>query len=356
MSATVAIVTFEEKANIGESFDEALRLIGGIDELNVSERSVVVKVGVYSHKAENHSSVDVVRAITESFYNAPEIFLVESDNYQGTGSERLKIWQELFSERIAPFNLSEDANAQSVVLAGQKMELSPILFKPNVIVDTHILRTYARGSILKNLFGCIPDPKKAKFHKNTILFPLLADIYEAIGGIDLAVLDGTYLWRGGSNLGEPANILVVGRDAVAVETVGAYLGGLKPREMPVLQEFTKRGLGEGDLDQIEIVGMPLEPLKEMLRAATRALEKKWERYRKAQKGKGWSPTIDRLIQEGFFNLPNKRTRADVEKALRDRGIATEGRSSVIYTTLTRKVKKGKLRGAKGPEGWSYWAE
>jgi len=74
--------------------------------------------------------------------------------------------------------------------------LSHILFKTNVFVKTHILRSLEKGSILKSLFGCVSDPKKAKFHKNEIFYTLLADVYETIGGIDLAVLDGTYLWRG----------------------------------------------------------------------------------------------------------------------------------------------------------------
>jgi uncharacterized protein (DUF362 family) len=40
---------------------------------------------------------------------------------------------------------------------------------------------------------------------------------------------------------------VVGRDAVAVDTVGAVLAGLNPKKMLVIEEFVERGLGEGDL-------------------------------------------------------------------------------------------------------------
>ncbi len=158
-------------------------------------------------------------------------------------------------------------------LAGIEINLSHILFKPNVFVSTHILRSFQRGSILKNLFGCTPTPKKAKFHKDEIFYPLLADIYEAVGGIDLAVLDGTYFWRGAGSARVRTNALLVGRDAVAVETVGAILAGLKPDKMPVIQEFVKRGLGEGDLNKIEVVGIPLEDLKTKFSFAAKDLEK-----------------------------------------------------------------------------------
>lgn len=357
MSSKVAVVEFgkegkEGKESVAESYREALRLIGGIDELNTPERSVVVKVGVFSHKAENHSSVEVVDAIINNFSKAPQIFLTESDNYRGTGTERLQIWRELFNERVVPFNLSEDTNTKRVTLAGLEMELSHLLFKPSILVDTHVFRTYERGSILKNLFGCTPDPKKAKFHKDTIFYSLLADIFEAVGGIDLAVMDGTYLWH--DDLREPMNILLIGRDAVAVETVGAYLAGLKPEKMQTIQEFVKRGLGVGDLKEIEIVGTPLEELKQKCASAAKTLKK--EREKRGGAPKIWSPAIDELIKGGFFNLPNKRTGKDVEKALTGKGIATKGKLSVINTTLNRKAKKGLLKGEKGPDGWIYWTE
>ena len=352
MTSKVAIVKFDE--NEAESLKEALRLIGGIDDLNTPKRTVVVKVGVFSHKAGNHTSFGFVDAIIGSFNKAPKVFIAESDNYRGTGLERLQIWKELFNERVIPVNLSDLTDARDVTLTGREMKLSNVLFKPNVLVNTHILRTFERGSILKNLFGCVPIRKKAKFHKTEVFCPLLADIFEAIGGIDLSVMDGTYLWRGAGDLRVRMNILLVGRDVVAVETVGAILAGLKPEKMPVTQEFVKRGLGEGDKDNIEIVGVPFESLREEFRSAVKTLKKKWRERGGAPKS--WSSGVDTLIGEGFFKLPNKRTRKDVTKALEAMGISTKGNAGVIATTLTRRVGKGKLKAAKDPDGWVYWTE
>jgi uncharacterized protein (DUF362 family) len=230
-----------------------------------------VKVGVFSHKVGNHTSVDVTRAIANSFNKAPKIFLAESDNYQGAALERLQIWKELFTERVTPIDLSRVEDTRKVTLAGQEMDLANILFKPNVLVSTHILRSFERGSILKNLFGCVQSSKKAKYHK--ILPELLADIYEAVGGIDLAVLDGTFFWRGAGDLPIRMNTLVVGRDAVAVEAIGGVLSGLKPEKMSVLQEFVRRGLGEGDPRNIEIVGASLDTLKPKFRLAAKNMRR-----------------------------------------------------------------------------------
>jgi uncharacterized protein (DUF362 family) len=350
LTSRVAIV--ESNDNDAEALSRTIQQIGGIDELNTSERSVVIKVGVFSHRANNHTSVGLVKAIVNSFDRAPKVLLAESDNYQGNGLERLQIWKEIFTEKVTPVNLSDKVNTQRVILAGQKMNLSNVLFKPNVLVSTHILRSFERGSILKNLFGCIPSPKKAKYHKTLPM--LLADVYEAIGGIDLAVLDGTFFWRGAGAIPIRMNTLLVGRDAVAVEAVGAVLAGLKLEKMPVLQEFVRRGLGEGDLKNIEIVGASLDTLKPKFKLASKQHAKKWRERGGAPKI--WAPAIDGLIHEGFFKLPNKRTREEVRKALKARSVPVEGNMNLIVNTLTRRIEKGMLKAKKEPEGWIYWTE
>jgi uncharacterized protein (DUF362 family) len=350
LASKVAIV--ESNDNDEESLNRTIQQIGGIDELNTSERSVVIKVGVFSHRAGNHTSVGLVKAIVNSFDRAPKVLLAESDNYQGNGLERLQIWKEVFTERVIPVNLSDEVNTRTVILAGKEINLSNVLFKPNVLISTHILRSFERGSILKNLFGCIPSPKKAKYHKTLPM--LLADIYEAIGGIDFAVLDGTFFWRGAGDIPIRMNTLLVGRDAVAVEAVGAVLAGLKLEKMPVLQEFVRRGLGEGDLKNIEIVGASLDTLKTKFKLASKQHAKKWRERGGAPKI--WAPAVDGLIHEGFFKLPNKRTREDVKKVLKARSVPVEGNMNLIVNTLTRRIEKGMLKAEKGPEGWIYWTE
>jgi uncharacterized protein (DUF362 family) len=270
----VAIVEFN--GHIQESFKHALDLIGNINDLNTTENPVVIKVGVFDHRTKTHSTVSVVDAIVNSFNKAPRIFIAESDNYKGTGSERLQIWKKLFNERVVPFNLSEDTKTQKVKITDEEIGFSHILFKPNIFVSTHVLRAYEVGSIVKNLLGLIPDAKKARFHKK--LEAALLDAYEAIGGIDLAVLDGTYAFHGTGAVGSAkrtrTNILLVGRDAVAVEAVGAAIVGLKPEKMPVIQQAMKRGLGEGNIRKIEVVGVSFESLKEKIRQSLKASKEK----------------------------------------------------------------------------------
>jgi len=353
LTSKVAIIEFDEDP--AGSLKQAIDMLGGIDDLNTVERPVVVKIGVFSHTAGNHTSVSVVNAIANCFDRAPKIFLAESDNYQGTATERLQIWKELFTKRVVPFNLSDDLDTKSLKLGDQEMKLSHMLFKPNVLVDTHILRSFESGSILKNLFGCIPTSKKAKYHK--VLPTLLADVYEAIGGVDLAVLDGTYLWRGAGDAPVQMNTLLVGRDAVAVETVGATLAGLDPHKMPVIQEFVKRGLGEGDLENISVVGAPFRSLKEKFASALKTQKKILAQRKGPQTWSGhMHRALEALIREGFFKHPNERTIEDVVNALEAKNLSTKDKESKIANSLGRRVKKGALKKSKVSNGWVYWTE
>ena len=244
------------------SFSRAIDIIGGIEDLN-TEKRLVIKVGIYSTDTGICSTVNTLNSIINSFDNAPEILLVESDSYAGPGLERLEVWKECYNDRVTPFNLSDDKDAKTVEVAGESVSLSHILFEPNTFISTHVPRRYEdagnddlmnMGSIIKNLLGLIPDKKKFRFHER--LPTALLDMYEAVGGIDLAVLDGTqvFLGRKKEKITVSPRLLLVGRDAFAVEAVGGYLVGFDPTEMPVLQEARNRGLGEIDIDKIDIIG------------------------------------------------------------------------------------------------------
>jgi hypothetical protein len=90
---------------------------------------------------------------------------------------------------------------------------------------------------------------------------------------------------------------------------------------------------------------------------TRAGKMVIEEKRKGTRGPEiWSPAIDTLIQDGFFKLPNKRTPKEVIKALADKALPVTGKDAQILTALKRKVRKGDLKGTKGPEGWTFWNE
>ncbi|MFW9852730.1 MAG: DUF362 domain-containing protein [Candidatus Thorarchaeota archaeon] len=276
MVVEVAIVDIND-------YNKALDLIGGIDDLNISEKKVTIKVGIYNPATNICTTVNTLNSIINSFSKIRNILVVESDSGAGPGLERLEIWRDCFNEKAKPFNLSHDKKTKLVNVAGENVPLSHVLFKPNIFVSTHVPRRYEEagdedlmnmGSIIKNLLGLIPDTKKYRFHKQ--LPTALLDMYESVGGIDLAILDGTHTYLGyrEERVTVLSNKLIVGRDAFAVEAVGAYMVGFEPTEMPVLQEAKKRGLGEININNINIIGDIESPKKNIIQVFKQLSQKK----------------------------------------------------------------------------------
>jgi len=86
MTPTVAVVD-------KDSFTKAVDLIGGVDDLNTSQRKVVVKVGIYNVETGICTAVDALSSMISPFDNATEVLVAESDSNAGPGLERLKIWE-----------------------------------------------------------------------------------------------------------------------------------------------------------------------------------------------------------------------------------------------------------------------
>jgi len=282
MMSRVVVTEFDK--DVEESLHKALRHVK-IDDLNTEERPVVIKVGVFTPTSGQYTTVDVIEDLVNSFDKAPKIYIAESDSYGGAASEKLQIWQKVYNERVVPFSLSTDRNTRTAKITDE-VAFSNIIFKPNVFISTHVPRRYQDagshdmaniGSILKNLLGLIPDRKKHRFHER--LPTALLDMYEAIGGIDLTY---THLGVKKKRNRIETNMLVIGRDAISAEAVGAYILGSNPKEMPVIKEAMNRGLGEGDINKIEILGREVENLRQKIIRSFRELFPK-----RIQEEHGW---------------------------------------------------------------------
>jgi uncharacterized protein (DUF362 family) len=347
--------------NLKEYRHDAVRsacdLIGGIDDIDVPNREVAIKVGVFYPESGWYSTVETVDGIIRAFKRAPKKYLVETDNYQGTGTERLKVWKALFSDTVIPVNLSNETETVPISVPNPikqvTIDLARLVLKPRVFVNTHVMRSYERGSILKNLFGLPPTRKKVQYHKSEIFFSLLTSLYEAIGGIDLAVLDATYFSKFSKGRGERTrtDFLFVGRDAVAVEAIGLHLAGINPLKTQVIQSFVENRLGNGDLDRIDIVGVPLDDLEFTFGKARKRLDEEI-----AKKPEPWSASkaVDGLIRSGFFKSSERKTISDIVSALVERDPRAKGKDKMIYSTMKRRLDRGRIQGEKVESQWLFW--
>ena len=149
-----------------------------------------------------------------------------------------------------------------------------------------------------------------------------------------------------------AAAIFVGRDAVAVEALGLHLAGFKLEKNDLIQAFVNKRLGEGDLDRIDVVGVPLEELEVRFEELRHRLE-----LEIARKPDPWSASksIDNLIRSGYFKTGEKKSLADIVSTLEEQDPRAKGREKMIHVTTKRRLQKGKLQGEKSDDGWVFWA-
>ena len=140
---------------------------------------------------------------------------------------------------------------------------SNVIHFPTVKTHGHTTTTGA----MKNAFGGLIPKYRHHAHKkiHEVLVDLLAIQKEIHKGI-FSVMDGGVCGNGaGPRTMEPycGNIILASEDQVAIDAVAAKIMGFDPLKIDYIKTAHDRGLGTGDVDQIEIVGMDNGDLKNL---------------------------------------------------------------------------------------------
>ncbi|MHA1167760.1 MAG: DUF362 domain-containing protein [Candidatus Hodarchaeales archaeon] len=140
---------------------------------------------------------------------------------------------------------------------------SHVVHLPTVKTHGHTTTTGA----MKNAFGgLIP---KYRHHSHRVIHEVLVDllaIQQEIHPSTLAVMDGTVCGNGaGPRIMEPydGNLMLASFDQVAIDALSAKIMGFDPLQIPYIKIAHDKGLGMGDVDQIEITGMDSKVVKSM---------------------------------------------------------------------------------------------
>ena len=150
---------------------------------------------------------------------------------------------------------------------GEVISLPKIVVEVDVFITVPILKNHDTVSVtaaIKNSFGLVTADTRWKAHRDNAIEAYLVDI-AAARKPDFAVVDGRIGMEGiagGSHFDHPryANRIVMGADPVAVDVVCTHVMEQNAR-VRYLQWAEERGLGNGNLDYINIHGMPLEQAK-----------------------------------------------------------------------------------------------
>jgi uncharacterized protein (DUF362 family) len=115
---------------------------------------------------------------------------------------------------------------------------------------------------IKNMMGAMKP--KGSMHRH--LSSNIADLASVITP-NIAIIDGIIAGEGHESSGNPVemNLVIAGTDPVAVDSVGANVMMIFPNDVKHLRLAEKKGLGKCELNQIEILGEPIENVKKKFR-------------------------------------------------------------------------------------------
>jgi len=153
------------------------------------------------------------------------------------------------SEMLAMYDIFEEILVPKMFIDSNMVHL------PTVKTHGHTVTTGA----MKNAFGGLIPKYRHHAHKriHEILVDLLSIQKEIHEGL-FAVMDGCVCGNGaGPRTMRPyiGNIILASDDQVAIDAVAAKIMGFDPMKIDYIKIAHDRGLGVGDLEQIEIIGM-----------------------------------------------------------------------------------------------------
>lgn len=162
---------------------------------------------------------------------------------------------------------------QKVYIKGRFFEtvyLPESVLKADVIISvpkfkTHSLTTFT-GAV-KNMFGVVPGNLKADFHRKAQrpdeLSEAIADLFAHVRP-HLSIMDAVIGMEGeGPSAGSPRKLgyIMASSDAVSLDAVCAEMIGLEWDFVDILRIASERGLGVGDINEIDIIGSRLEDVR-----------------------------------------------------------------------------------------------
>lgn len=131
----------------------------------------------------------------------------------------------------------------------------------SAIISVPKLKLHRIASVtlsLKNMMGAVAS--KGSIHNN--LSEKIADLASILKP-SIAVVDGIIAGEGHETSGNPVkmNLVLAGKDPVAVDAVGAAIMGLSPQDVKHLRLAQEKGLGICDLTRIRVLGAPIEKVR-----------------------------------------------------------------------------------------------
>ena len=265
-----------EYQRIRKAVREALDLIGGVQDIIQPGDLVLINPSWVAPPVEREAGcitiAEVPRALADMVRDLGARPVIAESAAVGVDSTQV-IEQSGYRDLIEMGYEVVDLKAQKVHVdlaadngrVFESLECWELVQQADVIISVPKLKTHDQTEMtcaIKNLKGLLTDKAKKAMHQQG-LFEGVIDLMSAVKP-RLAVVDAIICQEGvGPIFGKPVemNLILAGKDLVAVDATCARLIGYSPRETLLTVNAAARGLGTMSADQIVLVGAPLETVK-----------------------------------------------------------------------------------------------
>jgi len=288
MSTKISIVDVKDHDNIPEAVIEAIKLIENDIKFDfTSSKKILLKPNLLISKKEACTQSDFVEGtisyLKKIGVSMKNVYLGDSPGQsEKVGSDVAKeigIYDicEAHGVGIVDFE-SEIPESESIegALRLKEVRVAKIVKDCDTLINLPRLKSHVEATMtgaIKNYWGIIPGGLKANYHlfgKNAEQFgEVLADNFSWIMKNKpnrLTVYDLQEIMEGstgpGSGTMKQWDLILAGTDELALDVIALEIGKVKAKYVPHVKNAMERNLGVGVLEDIEIIGLPLEEAKE----------------------------------------------------------------------------------------------
>jgi len=223
----------------------AIELAGGFKEIAENYSRALIKVNFISTKTYETGVTTDPLVVEGLIHKAQEVFaqvfVVESDASMTNADKACEItgMKEVCERNEVKFlNLRREKDR--VTLQIPDAETLNAIKVPRIVVNSAIidaakLKTHSVTGValgMKNMFGLLPDNTNFRYHFKNIS-KVVVDIHSVLSP-KFTIIDGFYALEGpGPTSGTPVrmDLLIAGKDVVAVDATGCQVIGIDPAEI-----------------------------------------------------------------------------------------------------------------------------
>ena len=145
----------------------------------------------------------------------------------------------------------------------KELRISSVALDADLIVNLPLMKAHMLTAVtlsLKNMKGIIPPVEKRAFHQRNLsqgVADLATVIKPGLNIVDAIVASDNWVIGGGLR---PMGLIIAGDDPVSTDAVCCHIMQADPYQIDHLRAASEMGVGEIDLDQIEVLGEDISEL------------------------------------------------------------------------------------------------